>query len=1297
MAYIYNLTDTWSDTLVAWNGIKLVVTNTGSSSGSNLLNLTVTGATSGSFIVDKNANLNLTGSITLAGTGSTTLVAPNSAGSFTFRFPSTEGTSGFVLTTDGAGNTSWGPPGNIANITVGSSFVLSGSNRYLLYNNNGVLGNANLQFDGANLGVGITPKAFTLPAIESTYGLFSGRSVVNILQNAYYGTNFQYSASSVAASRLYLNAGGATFYTAPSGTADGLISWTPTLQIDATTGTTNTVLGQPQNSTFWSLLALTNSMNRIGGRLFVGAACTNSGDFVLGPAPTYTPYGSTVKDWLDAYEGSLTAVPGYRTCMSQLASLSKNGAIGVLGGTRTSDNTTFNQAQFALAVVGEGINDNTTSQQSCGGVYGVGFRQPDAGVGMVTAGAEFSIANLDGTRIDQITPYQFLPATGATLGMIISGGAAASNLGTPVYTAGAGLVILNNAANFNAGIVIDRTAINGTDGTTGTGSAIRMGNRQQIEWWKDNTAPCFVINSVMATASKAQGIFATDGGIWFGDRTYTYPQFLAGYVANPRDYVATYPSTATTSVLIKTLGGNNDILSIGTGGTGAIQLFTNGEANVKAVLDNAGKFWLNTSSTITSQYFYFGNGTTAQAGVGGYYDNATSGHLEFYTRTGSALVEQVRIPADGGIQINGSTSGSITLLAGATPTTYTITLPSAAAAGNGYILTSTTGGVTSWTNPTALGIDLDVGSTVITGGSTGRVLYNNSGVLGEYSTVPLASGGTNANLTASNGGIIYSTASAMAVLSGTATAGQMLRSGASGAPSWSTATFPATATSAGTILRADGTNWVATTATYPTTTTINRILYSSSSNTIGEISTTNGGILNANSSGVPSMTVTPTLGVAGTSAGTIGLSGATSGVVTLQTAAAAGTWSLTLPTTGGTNKYALTTNGSGVSSWSQIDLAAAVTGTLPVANGGTGTATAFTTGSVVYAGASGVYAQDNTNLLFDATNYDLTVGGSVKMGTSFLRNRLINGCMAVDQRNLGAAQTFTAAAALAYAVDRWYGYCTGANVTGQRVAGTAPSQYAYKFTGATSNTAVGFGQRIEQLNSYDLASGAVTISAYMTASTNTTITWYLYTPTTTADTFGTLASPTVTQIATGTFSVTTSRTRFTATIAAATMAGNNKGLELRFVAASGLGNAVTWTIEDVQLEAGTIATAVERRPYGSEFLLCQRYLPAINTDGVNGWMIGNGFYATTTVARAQIVFQVPARVKPTGTTITNPANFTVNGTANSTVSSAAFNGASTTVGQVDFIIPAVANAFYGCQVYGNGTGTAQILFTGCEL
>jgi hypothetical protein len=59
---------------------------------------------------------------------------------------------------------------------------------------------------------------------------------------------------------------------------------------------------------------------------------------------------------------------------------------------------------------------------------------------------------------------------------------------------------------------------------------------------------------------------------------------------------------------------------------------------------------------------------------------------------------------------------------------------------------------------------------------------------------------------------------------------------------------------------------------------------------------------------------------------------------------------------------------------SNVSLTTQVTGTLPVANGGTGTATTFTAGSVVFAGASGVYSQDNANFFWDDTNNRLGLG-----------------------------------------------------------------------------------------------------------------------------------------------------------------------------------------------------------------------------------------------------------------------------------------------------------------------------------
>lgn len=63
-------------------------------------------------------------------------------------------------------------------------------------------------------------------------------------------------------------------------------------------------------------------------------------------------------------------------------------------------------------------------------------------------------------------------------------------------------------------------------------------------------------------------------------------------------------------------------------------------------------------------------------------------------------------------------------------------------------------------------------------------------------------------------------------------------------------------------------------------------------------------------------------------------------------------------------------------SWGKIGLTTHVSGILPVGNGGSGTSTAFTQGSVLFAGPSGVYAQDNANLFWDDSNNTLGIGTS---------------------------------------------------------------------------------------------------------------------------------------------------------------------------------------------------------------------------------------------------------------------------------------------------------------------------------
>jgi hypothetical protein len=142
----------------------------------------------------------------------------------------------------------------------------------------------------------------------------------------------------------------------------------------------------------------------------------------------------------------------------------------------------------------------------------------------------------------------------------------------------------------------------------------------------------------------------------------------------------------------------------------------------------------------------------------------------------------------------------------------------------GQVLTATTGAIPSWqagggggsiTLTGDSGGPLVSSSFTFTGGTSGLTFTGAATTLTLGGTLALANGGTNASLVASNGGIFYSTGTAGAILAGTATAGQILRSGASSAPSWSTATYPATTAGSGKVLISNGTNFVESTPTFP--------------------------------------------------------------------------------------------------------------------------------------------------------------------------------------------------------------------------------------------------------------------------------------------------------------------------------------------------------------------------------------------------------------------------------------------------------------------------------------------------
>jgi len=163
--------------------------------------------------------------------------------------------------------------------------------------------------------------------------------------------------------------------------------------------------------------------------------------------------------------------------------------------------------------------------------------------------------------------------------------------------------------------------------------------------------------------------------------------------------------------------------------------------------------------------------------------------------------------------------------------------------------------------------------------------------------------------------------------------------------------------------------------------------------------------------------------------GTVGVANGGTGLTTLTAygllyAASTSSVGQISPSTSG---YPLLSTGASTApAFGQLALGGAgVTGTLGVTNGGTGTSTAFTTGSVVFAGASGVYSQNNAKFFWDNTNNRLGVNTATPQ---------------TQLTVVSNTQTTTPSAALPAGTDL---YIVGANAANTRITQDAYGTGAY--------------------------------------------------------------------------------------------------------------------------------------------------------------------------------------------------------------------------------------------------------------
>jgi len=195
---------------------------------------------------------------------------------------------------------------------------------------------------------------------------------------------------------------------------------------------------------------------------------------------------------------------------------------------------------------------------------------------------------------------------------------------------------------------------------------------------------------------------------------------------------------------------------------------------------------------------------------------------------------------------------------------------------------------------------LSVAGSPITGSGTLAVTLSGT-------ALPAINGGTGQIVYAVGDILFADTTTTLSKLNDVAVGSYLRSGGASIAPLWSTLKLPNTATT-GDLMVATATNSIASV----TDVAVGRVLVS-------------GGV-----GVIPSYSATPTLGVAGTTLGSLSMTGNTSGTVTIKPVAIAGTYNFNLPITAGTVGQPLLSGGGG---------AAAMTfGTLGPAAGGTGVA-----------------------------------------------------------------------------------------------------------------------------------------------------------------------------------------------------------------------------------------------------------------------------------------------------------------------------------------------------------------------
>jgi hypothetical protein len=344
-----------------------------------------------------------------------------------------------------------------------------------------------------------------------------------------------------------------------------------------------------------------------------------------------------------------------------------------------------------------------------------------------------------------------------------------------------------------------------------------------------------------------------------------------------------------------------------------------------------------------------------------------------------------------------------------------------------------------------------------------------------------------------------------------------------------------------------------------------------------------------------------------------------------------------------------------------------------------GTGTIDTTLTLPNANGTVLYSDLTGNVAIASANIsgNLAVTGTISMGSSFKRNRIINGDMKVAQRGTSFSNTAPGSLINHYTLDRWFAYRSAYanNTSVSRQTGFGGSQYCLRHGRTAGDTITGallVGQIIESVNMADLQGQTVTLSFWARAGAN-----YSGGSLSVAVVTGTTADEGATTFISGwagistapistTQAITSTATRYTFT---GTVPSN--ALEMFFYLVwtpTGTAGAADYIeITGVQLEPGTKATPYEFVTYSEQLAQCQRYFQLVVPGDMTGaW----GAFTATAQGVGTYSYKVTMRAIPTTSsptwTLTNCGAPSI---TSSTVNALIYVGTASALGNASFQNP----------------------------